>query len=200
MKTKFKIKGLLAILKEETKTFHSSVEKVLIKEIKQLSSIEEYLNLLVKLYNFYYSIEDRIQELIDETILADIRHRKHIPQLELDLNFSNSKFTIHENPFCKKIHSTSYALGVLYVMEGSTLGGQIISGMLKKQLAIHNEPIFNYFSSYKEETNRMWTNFKHNLENASHKVNQTELLNGAKDTFIALENWLIHFKTLENTN
>lgn len=191
---------MLTILKEETKLFHSSVEKVLIKELKQLSSIDAYLNLLLILHNFYDSIENRTQELIDETILADIRLRKHVPRLEMDLTFSGSNFIMDKNPFSNKINTPSYALGVVYVMEGSTLGGQIISAMIKKQLSINNEPILNYFSSYKEEIGRMWTNFRYNLENSSYKINQTELINGAKDTFVALENWLLQFKTLENIN
>ena len=184
-------------LKEETKLFHSNVEKVLVKELKKLSTIEEYYSLLKTLLNFYETVEMRLQELIDEEILIDIKKRRHIERLKLDLEFYDEPYRFVENPFSARINSVSYAIGVLYVIEGSTLGGQIISEMLKKQLSLTEEQsILNYFGSYGDQTYEMWANLKNNLEHTSIEINENEVIAGAKDTFSELQIWLLEHQGL----
>lgn len=182
---------MLAKLKEDTKDSHQSVEKVLVSNLKNLSSLDEYAALLLKLHNFYQPVEAKVHHLIDETLMPDIKSRNHIDKLKSDLSNLGYPIETVDNPFSENINSVSYALGILYVMEGSTLGGQIISSMLKKKLPSIDDRMINYFNSYAENTPKMWADFRNHLENPSVTINEDELLKGARDTFENLRIWLI---------
>lgn len=182
--------SLLFKLKEDTKECHQNVEKVLVAELKSLSSLEEYGRLLLKLHNFYQALEQQVHVLIDESILPDIKSRKHVGKLKSDLLHLGFEVDEAQNPFSDKINGISYALGILYVMEGSTLGGQVISSMLKKRLPVTDENILSYFNSYGENTPMMWNSFRIHIENAPIPIDENEMTQGAKDTFEHLRLWL----------
>lgn len=80
------------------------------------------------------------------------------------------------------------ALGSLYVMEGSTLGGQLLAR------AVAGAPWapaggLTYFSPYGSETGRMWRTFQAVL-NATPELRQDAVVQGAEDTFDTLHNWV----------
>lgn len=183
--------SLFEIVKGETKSHHQSVEKVLIKELKGLKSLDEYANLLKRLYQFYVPIENDLQNLISDEIVKDISVRKHNSRLLQDIQSIDKSYD--ENPKTKhlKIENLSYALGVMYVIEGSTMGGQIISKMLEKNLPVNDKKITTYFNSYGDNSLEMWSSYKTQVLNAKAKVDSEEMINGAKATFTALEKWLL---------
>lgn len=183
--------NLLAQLKENTKENHQNVEKVLVGELKSLSNLEQYGILLLKLHNFYQSLEKQVHALIDENVLPDIKSRIHVSKLKSDLLNLGHVVEDTPNPFSEKINGISYALGILYVMEGSTLGGQIISSMLKKKLPESDENVLSYFNSYGENTPIMWNSFRNHIENAPIAIDENQMTQGAKDTFENLRVWLL---------
>ena len=182
--------SLFDVVKKETKTHHQSVEKVLVKELKDLKSLNDYGNLLKRLYQFYVPIENDLQNIISTEIVEDIQQRKHNHRLLKDIKDIDSSY--NENPENKhlEINDLSYALGVMYVIEGSTMGGQIISKMLQKNLDLQNENMTSYFNSYGNESMQMWTLFKNQVTSSSSKISEKQMVEGAKATFTALENWL----------
>lgn len=182
---------MLSTLKEETKEFHSNVEKVLVTKLKNISSMSEYESLLAQLYYFYEPIEKHLPSLITEDVIPDIKKRKHVPFLKLDLEKLNHEFKSKPHRFIENINSLSYALGVLYVIEGSTLGGQVITGMLKKQLNLTDNSILAYYNSYGDNTFAMWNAFKLSIDKYTENINRAEMLKGAKDTFDELKKWLL---------
>lgn len=182
---------MLAKLKEATKDSHQNVEKVLVSHLKNLSDLEEYGALLLKLHNFYKPVEVQVHNLVGTSVLPDIESRNHINNLKSDLSNLGRQIEAAENPFSKNINSISYALGILYVMEGSTLGGQIICSMLKNKLPNIDDSVVNYFNSYGEDTPKMWNSFRNHIESASIEIDQDEMLKGARDTFENLRVWLV---------
>ncbi|WP_181369187.1 biliverdin-producing heme oxygenase [Flavobacterium profundi] len=182
---------MLVQLKEETKLFHSSVEKVLIAELKEIATKNAYGNLLLKLHNFYESIESKLQLEITEAIIPDIKSRNHVKHLKNDLYAIGHEIKDIENNFASKITNLSYALGVLYVIEGSTLGGKIITNLLKRQLNLTDLSEISYFNSYGEATDEMWHDFKQHITTSEEFIDKNEMILGAKDTFEALRIWLL---------
>ncbi|MBF04795.1 MAG: hypothetical protein CMP76_16055 [Flavobacterium sp.] len=182
---------LLVQLKEETKLFHSSVEKVLIAELKEIATKDAYGELLLKLYNFYESIESKLHNEITEMIVPDIKSRKHVHHLKHDLYSIDYEIKGIHNNFASKITNLSYALGVLYVIEGSTLGGKIIANLLKRQLNLDDCSEVSYFNSYGEATDEMWNNFKQYIATSEEFIDKDEMVLGAKETFEALRIWLL---------
>lgn len=53
-------------------------------------------------------------------------------------------------------------IGSLYVLEGSTLGGQIIRQMVLRSPGLANHELY-YFSAYSEDTQTHWQNFKQQI-------------------------------------
>lgn len=83
---------------------------------------------------------DLIARLKSNHIKNDIQKLGFEPKKELIDPFNDSSF--------------SSAIGMLYVLEGSSMGGQIIAKELQKLNLPHD-----YFYPYKENTMQMWTNF-----------------------------------------
>ncbi|WP_370519374.1 biliverdin-producing heme oxygenase [Flavobacterium sp. 9AF] len=161
------------------------------RDLKSLTNKEGYGNLLLKLYTFYVSVEEKLQDQINENIIPDIKKRRHMQHLENDLCLLGVKHNFQKNDFSNKITNVSYALGVLYVTEGSTLGGQIISKMIMKQLNLSDKKLLSYFNSYEDNTHTMWLSFKSHLNNTTFIIDKEEMILGAKDAFLALQNWLL---------
>ena len=177
---------MLLKIKNETKEFHNSVEKVLISHLKNLNTEEEYADLLIKLCGFFESVEHKIHYILKDEMISDLSQRVHVKHLKSDIYNLQRTFTTVENTFADTITTVSYALGVLYVMEGSTLGGQIISKMLFKQLPNLKENDVSYFKSYEDEMRKL----RQTIED---KDNQLNLVgeNSAKKYYIFddWENW-----------
>ena len=191
MRFNFRNHILLVHLKEETKLFHSSVEKVLIAELKEIATKDAYGELLLKLHHFYESIESQLHNEISEMIVPDIKRRKHVHHLKQDLLSIGREISGVTTNFSSKITNLSYALGVLYVIEGSTLGGKIITNLLKRQLNLIDLSEISYFNSYGEATDEMWHNFKQYIATSEEFIDKNEMILGAKDTFEALRIWLL---------
>jgi heme oxygenase len=72
------------------------------------------------------------------------------------------------------------------VVEGSTLGGQVIS----RQLAKADILLRSYFSGYGEQTGSLWKAFCQLLDREATPDNQAELVQSASLTFQKLDAWL----------
>lgn len=181
---------LFSTIKVQTKTHHQNVEKVLVAEFKALKNLEEYATLLKRLYQFYYPLENELQKLIKKSDIPDIKKRQHHFRLLQDINVIDNSFDKIPTKKNIEIKNLSYAFGVLYVIEGSTLGGQIITKMLVKQLQT-NQNVTSYFYSYGNETQDMWSSYKKSVLALENKIDSQEMINGAKDTFDSLREWLL---------
>jgi heme oxygenase len=79
-------------------------------------------------------------------------------------------------------------LGSVYVMEGSTLGGQVIGKALRSATWVP-EGGLRYFNPYGPRTGAMWRNFCVALDAVSASAAQ-EVICGARDSFALLRDWL----------
>ncbi len=64
------------------------------------------------------------------------------------------------------IGSRSALLGYLYVKQGSTLGGQVISRHLARKLGLEGGVTNHFFAGYGEDTGRQWKIFVQALDDA----------------------------------
>ena len=87
-------------------------------------------------------------------------------------------------------YSVSAALfGGLYVLEGSSLGGQVITAHLQK-MGIPAEAR-NYFSGYGANTGKMWKQFQAELgAQVQTPYEITECVRAARETFSSLHQWM----------
>lgn len=170
-------------LKENTRQFHDDVEaKFQSQKIFDKSySLNDYRQILWFNYLFHLNFENKAFEAIsDETAKElNLEARRKIHLLEIDLKNLDME-TAEPEDFA--VRSEAEALGILYVMEGSSLGGNVI----KKQLSQNPEfgsTVFHFFGCYGEKTGEFWKNFKETLDNKFSENQYGEVLNGAKKAY-----------------
>jgi heme oxygenase len=83
--------------------------------------------------------------------------------------------------------SPAKALGTAYVLEGSTLGGQVINRALAGASWAPPGGL-RYFTPYGENTGAMWRETLETLANAS-PDSDLEIISGAVETFELLHKW-----------
>lgn len=84
------------------------------------------------------------------------------------------------------------AIGTLYVIEGSTLGGQIICNMISRQWEIIPEGGFDFFSGYGKDTHAMWSDFKKFLNsNNLTREEEKEVVKAANRTFVLFKTYIL---------
>lgn len=176
--------GLL--LKEQTKALHDLVEEKLLshKIMDKSFTVMEYHQVLKHNYTFLHHFEDAVFSSLSDDTSQKIRleDRKKLPFIKKDLaelGLTDSE----KQPLLKiEIKTEAEALGMLYVMEGSTLGGNIIAKNLAKNPAF-SDIEFHYFGCYGEKTGSLWKNFREVLESKSTEVNSGDFLKGAKKAY-----------------
>lgn len=89
-------------------------------------------------------------------------------------------------PLVPPLHTFSQLLGAMYVVEGSTLGGQVIT----RQLDRAGIPLRRYFTGYGERTGPMWKTFCRLLPEAALAADQDEIVASACLTFKRLDQWI----------
>lgn len=122
--------------------------------------------------------EDKLSELG-----LDLGPRLKSGILKEDLQKLGSEPQAHVLEF-DVINSVYEALGVLYVLEGSTLGGQVITKALKK-----NNLEAKYFDPYGAQTISFWNSLKDVLNKVSSE-HEEEVLTGALKAFDIFKDYI----------
>lgn len=176
-------------LKEHTYPEHQSSEKKMILALKKIESKVDYVYLLNWMYGFYAPLEALIQKRLTPDLLPDIDRRSRAEYLLWDIR--DAGLPKPEFDICRElpaIDSAEQAIGALYVLEGSTLGGRIIAGMIHRQLGPATPT--GYFNGYGEENSHMWQAYKEFLDQPRTAEQTSAILEGAKATFITFKNWI----------
>lgn len=179
-------RSILAELKETLAPYHRQLEMD-VNIWAALASPASYRNLLIKFFGVIAALESQLAVVDElETWLPDVSHRWKTPLLTKDLAVWGARF---ENcPICidvPDLETMGSAFGCLYVLEGSTLGGQIIAREVYKHLGLTPENGCRFFSSYGAEVGPMWKSFGRYLETwcAANEARRDEVLESAADTF-----------------
>ena len=126
-------------LKEETRHYHTHLEANprSVAVLSESVSAASYLDLLQHFYGFYAPLEQQLARLQWLHIGFNYDARRKLPGLEADLRFLGvDRATLPLCPNVPSITSLAQAVGTLYVIEGATLGGQIIRRHLQSKLGL----------------------------------------------------------------
>ncbi len=134
------------------------------------------------------------------SLQLDYAPRKRLALLTADLAALGwSQAAIPQTILCPSLpplQSAAQIGGLMYVLEGSTLGGTMISRRLRQSLGLHpgSGGGAQFFFSYGPQVGRMWRDFTAALEaysegNAHGK--DEEIVASAQATFACMEEWLL---------
>jgi heme oxygenase len=184
---------ILAELKEKTAPLHRALEENAgIWDC--LSSRALYGNLLVRFWGIYSTAEARLAAVEElPRWLPDLSRRWKRPALESDLN--NLGIPPESWTICTgitEIRTVAAGLGWLYVLEGSTLGGQLIKRQVQERLGLGAHNGCQFFSSYGAEVGSMWRSFGQSLESfcQANPNCREEVVESAETAFGCVSNWL----------
>jgi len=186
---------ILKRLRSETQAQHSALESRM-PLMDPAFSLADYWRLLARFHGYYVPLEARLVAWSrTEGQRINYAERVKVPELERDLYaLGATADTIAQSPRCAalpELATEAEGLGCLYVVEGSTLGGQVIRRLLQKSFGLSPESGVAFFSGYGAETGTRWKAFGGRLEEAAARLGQDDaIIAGANETFRTLGIWL----------
>lgn len=180
-----------ALLKESTKQPHLALEKKIIAKLKNVRSEKDYSEVLQYFYQYFSTLEQHIAPYLTTELLPDSEQRRKAELLANDIAETGGNTVFDSaNITMPQIENEVEALGALYVMEGSTLGGPVIVNMLRDKMGITNG--ISFFNGYGDDTQAMWQRFVATINNrVVEQEEQEQMIAAANDTFLQFSN-LIH--------
>ncbi len=172
-------------LRQETAGAHAAVERAFDWQ-GRLSTIAGYHGTLAALYGFHAAWEPYAAAVLDDPAFFDPRRRAGL--LADDLRHLGGTTEGLERPALPTLATPAAALGSMYVVEGSTLGGRLIARHVAATLALRPGGGLSYHTGHGAGSGAMWRAFCARL-NASlppGSGTETEAVAAAVATFACL--------------
>ena len=181
--------SLLAKLKAETRTAHDEIERV-VDVAESFSCLDRYLGLLAQFYGFHASWEAQAEAAISDP--AFCAPRRKLGLLVQDLTVLGRGESVAALPLCPvdPMRTRAAALGSMYVVEGSTLGGAILAKEAGRRLGLTPATGAACLRSYGPSLGPMWKAFQAYAERAVPAREHAAAVDAALDTFARLQSWL----------
>jgi len=183
--------SVLAELRSGTHTLHVALEKRL-PFFSDSLDLGLYTRLLAAYYGFYQAIEEALKHSAWIPPGFDLHARLKTPALEQDLQALNiDTRALARCETLPALTSQGRVLGVLYVLEGATLGGNVLRKRIAEHLGLEARNGCAFLYVYGEATGRNWKSFLEYLSDVSLDAQgRTEAVDAACSTFSCFERWL----------
>lgn len=185
-------------LKAGTTPAHRDLERAL-NLLRADFSLADYRRLLVRYYGFYVPFERFLhakahqQSAAAQFYCGDRLKRTWLETdlLALDIDFSAYGDHIPDERFTTLFPSEEHILGAVYVIEGSMLGGAILSKHVMKRLQITPEAGLRFFSGYGLAAEEKWLATLQFLRDCDQpNLSRPNALDGAGRMFLLLKQHL----------
>jgi heme oxygenase (biliverdin-IX-beta and delta-forming) len=181
---------LFVHLRACTEAAHRSLETTL--DLTAAPSHTRFAAMLKRFHGFHSAWEPALS--LWPKVSAFMVSRGRLAQLHADLTwFGCEELEIAAIPPCSQaielLTSQAAAVGSAYVLEGATLGGQVITRALGG-IPWAPEHGFAYFNPYGAATGPMWRAFKAWADDLLTPDEHDAAAEGAERTFALLEQWL----------
>ena len=173
---------ILQKLKESTRAQHEEVEGT-VDVMSKLFSLDDYKRMIGRFRSFYAGYEPALPYAELKAAGLDYDRRRKLPSLDADVKALGIE-DIDAYTDLPDVSSLPRAFGSIYVIEGSTLGGQVISRHLKEHLGLTPENGGAFFASYGSQVGPMWKQFGEAVTAfAGDGENDEQIIDAAKQTF-----------------
>ncbi len=185
--------GLMQRLRLETRDQHLKLERTV--DLKsRFESRAGYVDLLQRMLGLHEPLEQSLLRLDWSGTGIDLGERRKAPWLEADLlALGSSKEEIARLPRCTSLpvlDTVARGIGCLYVLEGSTLGGDVIAQQIAKRLQLGPGSGGRFYASYGERLHPMWAAFGADADRAcATEAAGDQARDAARHTFECFETW-----------
>ena len=195
--------GLLARLRQETRAAHAALEAA-VPLMSESVSRADYVRFMTLVGAFHATVEQQlsgVDGLVD--VIADLSERRKTERLESDFSALGLQpaalwaarqslrcpLDPERHAFVPSVSSIDRAVGVLYVLEGSTLGSQLLYRHLSVALPEVMARSSSFLCCYGTRTGQMWNAFREQLETAAPQLDHDAVIDAARDAFVVLRDW-----------
>lgn len=181
---------LLERLREETRGVHEALERDLPLTNPDLT-LAQYRDVLARFYSFYEPFESSVVPTLPDEWLTLYEERHKLQALINDLEFIGcGNDELRRCATFPDYSGVPRILGALYVVEGSTLGGQLITRHVRQVLGLNENEGLQFFSSYGAEVGSRWKSFRSLLQQYSSAETDGQIVEGARVTFATMHTCL----------
>ncbi len=190
--------GVLQRLKAATRAEHDAIEVALDLMAPGLSLLDYHCRVR-RYHGFYAAIEPLIAAAANWPRWGiDIGARAKTPWLAADLvclagRSELAGAALADLPQCSELpplDTPAAAFGCLYVLEGATLGGRVISRHIEHELGLDATRGARFFHGYGEQTGSQWKAFRAALSAfLGTSSEEDRVVASAIATFAALRTW-----------
>ena len=180
--------GLHARLRAATGPAHVALEDALDWRAR-VATLAGYRDLLARLHGFHAAWEPAIARALVDDSLFDPRRRLGALRADLrHLGLSPGDIAALPQPDAIRLVGPAGAMGALYVLEGSTLGGRVIGRHIAALHGIDGDGLA-YYRAHGPRTGAMWAALRARLD-ALPEACAPAATAGAVASFEALRRWL----------
>ena len=183
-------------LRQATAAEHQRIEQCrpLTRLFATNYTLDEYRQLLIGLFGFYSVLEPMLLTGLPDTARPLLESRRKTGWLAQDLTefgLTSAQITTVPRHF-RSPSPGNFAeqIGGWYVLEGATLGGQLIRRRLRQQFGPSIDNRLHFYSGYGDRTGRQWRLFQQFLNSSFSPSDYPALFRGATVTFTAMADWL----------
>ena len=176
-------------LRRETALDHERVEQ-LIPLMQPDLTVQQYADVLTRLYGLVQGWDDWAVSRAPRDLRPAVLSRCRGRWLAHDLAYLGVPLPdLRVSPSLSEPVSRSAFLGAMYVMEGSTLGGQYIARHVEGVLQLNRGRGDQYFRGHGARTGAMWREFQVILQSVD-AADEDTLIAAARGTFNRFGSWM----------
>lgn len=157
----------VAALKQATHLLHRKLDRAsgMTRLMAHDLQRAEYVNVLQTLHGIYAFLEPNMQtaeRMVGKVAVWDCKadwltcDLLHLQSLQGEVAASPNPERVHTGGTLLNIDTQAKLAGCLYVLEGSTLGGHVISDRLRNNASLELDGALRFFSSYADDTYPRW--------------------------------------------
>lgn len=176
-------------LKAGTLDLHQQAERHLAPLMRPGLDEATYAGILERFHDFYQTFESEMANRRDSSAAAAFYEgkAKRTERLRADLRAFGREVSGVSVPLEFMAHESDASLwGMVYVVQGSSLGGQVISAAVRKSLNRADGRGFSFFEGDGAETGANWRRFLEVLERSVPESEIDRAVDGANRLFAAL--------------
>ena len=181
---------LLEELRRKTRVHHESLEQAMAEQ-HYFADLPAYRRLLERWYGWYEPWEMMAASQAPPKIARFLGGRWKVPMLRQDLHDLGTD-SLERLPRAKVVEPAEQAewIGTMYVLEGSTLGGQFIARSIEEQFDFKEGRGYSFFRSYGGQVGSMWREFREFAQRNVAEDETERAVAAADQTFLNIHTWL----------
>lgn len=153
--------GLLPELRAATRTHHDRIERLL--ALDGPMPLARYATLLAGFERFLAQWEPEVRAALPVRLHGWLAARGRLGFIAQDLAFLAPHLpalAVGAAPRCLPAPTLAAAFGSLYVIEGSALGGQVVTPRLQREMGLLPGRGASYFHGFGDGTGALWREFR----------------------------------------